>query len=98
MTPHADYIFPQTLHTGQVRELKVRGMSEDGSQEVLVVYSDAVIARIDGVAMAALLQARHTAPFSDTPRARSPPLAPPCACGRMWRGKGGLCGAYGRRA
>jgi hypothetical protein len=43
-------------------------MSEDGTQEVLIVYSDAVIARIDGVAMAALLQVRRSAPCADPSR------------------------------
>jgi hypothetical protein len=44
------------MHTGRVREIKVRSMGDDGTQEVLVIYSDCVIARIDGAVVAELLQ------------------------------------------
>ena len=33
-------------------------MSEDGTQEVLIIYSDNIIVRIDGAAVASLMQAR----------------------------------------
>ena len=47
----------QLLHTGPVLEIKVRGHSADGTQEVLIIYSDCIVVRIDGTAIVSLLQA-----------------------------------------
>lgn len=46
----------QALHSGPVRDFKVRSLGEDGTQEVLIIYSDCVIARIDGITIADIME------------------------------------------
>ena len=54
-------VFSQLLHTAAVKSIKVRGHSLTSEQEVLVVYEDAVVIRLDGTSLVTLLQVRPQA-------------------------------------